>query len=305
MSDAVLLLAYGGPDSLDDIPAYLLDVRGGRETPPRLLEQVTERYRQIGGRTPLTEITRSTAARLQDVVGMPVYVGMRHWRPSICQAVTHMAASGVRRCVAVCMAPQFSEMSVGAYRAKLSEVIHETSSAGRELAVTFVESWHTQPHYLEGIAANVRETLSRFPAALRDRVLVIFTAHSLPESVLERCDPYPVQVRETAALVAERLGLASARWTFGFQSARQDGMPWLGPQIEVLVPELAQAGERGLLIAPIGFVADNMEVLYDLDISVQRIARSAGMRLERTPMLNDSPALVNALADVVRSHSKP
>jgi len=302
VSDAVLLLAYGGPDSLDDIPAYLLDVRGGRETPPRLLEEVTDRYRQIGGRSPLTEITRGAAVRLQGAVGMPVYVGMRHWRPSIREAVARMAGDGIRRCIAVPMAPQSSEMSTGAYRARLSEAVRETSSPGRELAVTFVESWHTQPHYLEGIAANVRETLSRFPPDRREGVLVIFTAHSLPAFILERGDPYPSQVRETASLVAELLGLSAARWTFSFQSARQDGVPWLGPQIEALVPELAQAGGRDLLVAPVGFVADNMEVLYDLDIGVRRIARDVGVRLERTPMLNDSLALVNALTDVVRSH---
>ena len=305
MRQAVLLLAYGGPDSLHDIPAYLMDVRGGRETPPRLIDEITDRYRQIGGRSPLTEITRSTAAQLQDSLGMPVYVGMRHWRPFIRQAVTQMAGDGIRRCVAVCMAPQYSEMSGGAYRARLSEAVRETAITGRELAVTFVESWHTQPHYLEGIAANVQETLSRFLPDRRQGVLVIFTAHSLPASVLERGDPYSFQVRETAALVAERLGLSQARWTIGFQSARQDGVPWLEPQIEALVPELARTGERDLLVAPVGFVADNMEVLYDLDIGLQRIARCVGVRLERTPMLNDSPPLVNALADVVRNHLNP
>jgi protoporphyrin/coproporphyrin ferrochelatase len=302
---AVLLLAYGGPDSLDDIPAYLLDVRGGRETPPRLLEEITDRYRQIGGRSPLTEITRSTAARLQDVVGMPVYVGMRHWHPSIREAVGQMATDGVRRCIAVCVAPLASEMSTGAYRARLSEAVRETAITGRGLAVTFVESWHTQPYYLAGIAASVRETQSRFPPDRRAGVLVILTAHSLPASILERGDPYSSQLRETASLVAERLGLSQARWTIGFQSARQDGVPWLEPQIEAWVPELAQAGERDLLVAPVGFVADNMEVLYDLDIGLQRIARSVGVHLERTPMLNDSPPLVNALADVVRNHLNP
>lgn len=305
MSDAVLLLAYGGPDGLDDIPAYLLDVRGGRETPPQLLAEITDRYRQIGDRSPLTAITRSTAARLQDTLDMPIYVGMRHWRPSIRQAVEQMAADGIRRCLAIPMAPQYSEMSSGAYRARLSEASGELTVDGGELAVTFVKSWHTQPLYVAGIAANVEATLSRFPADVRGRVLVIFTAHSLPASIMELGDPYPSQVRETAALTAEWLGLASARWTFAFQSARQDGVPWLGPQIEALVPELAQAGQRDLLVAPVGFVADNLEVLYDLDIGVQRIARRAGVRVERMPMLNDSPALVNALAAVVRSQLNP
>jgi ferrochelatase len=296
MSEAVLLLAYGGPESLDDIPAYLLDIRGGRETPQRLIDEITDRYRQIGGRSPLLEITRSAAAKLQNATGVPVYVGMRHWRPFIRETVARMVADDIRRCTAICMAPHYSTLSIGAYRARLAEAL---ASAGSDMAVDFVESWHTQPQYLEGIATNVRETLRRCSVDDRARVLVIFTAHSLPTSILDRGDPYPAQLRETAILLADRLNLASDRWTFSFQSAAQTGTPWLGPQIEALVPELAQAGERNLLIAPVGFIADHVEVLYDLDIGVQRIARSVGVRVERTPMLNDSPALVSALTSIV------
>jgi len=295
MTDAVLLLAYGGPDSLDDIPAYSLDIRGGRETPQRLIDDIADRYRQIGGRSPLLEITRSTAAKLSVALGLPVYVGMRHWHPFIRETVARMAGEGVRRCTAICMAPHYSSLSIGAYRARLAEAL---AVVGGGMAVHLVESWHTQPHYLDGLTANVLVTLGRFPADAR--VLVVFTAHSLPASILERGDPYPAQLRETASLVAERAQLPADRWTFSYQSAAQTGTSWLGPQIEALVPELAQAGERNLLIAPVGFIADQVEVLYDLDIGVQRIARSAGVRVERTPMLNDSPALVNALADIVR-----
>jgi ferrochelatase len=299
MSKAVLLLAYGGPDSLADIPAYLMDIRGGRETPQRLVAEITERYRQLGSSSPLLRITRSTAAKLGAVVDLPVYVAMRHWRPFIRETVAQMAADDIRRCITICMAPHYSTLSIGAYRARLTEAL---ASAGSDMAVAFVESWHTQPHYLEGIVANVREALLRFPVNVRDGVKVIFTAHSLPASILERGDPYSVQLRETATLLAGRLGLAPDRWTFSFQSAAQTGTPWLGPQIEALVPELAQAGERNLLIAPVGFIADHVEVLYDLDIGMQRIASSVGVRVERTPMLNDSSALVNALASIVRAY---
>lgn len=297
MSEAVLLLAYGGPDSLDDIPAYLLDIRGGRETPQRLIDDITDRYRQIGGRSPLLEITRSTATKLSAALGLPVYVGMRHWHPFIRETVARMAGEGVRRCTAICMAPHYSSMSIGAYRARLEEAL---AVVGGGMAVHLVESWHTHPHYLDGIATNILETLCRFPADAR--VLVVFTAHSLPASILERGDPYPAQLHETASLVVERAQLPADRWTFSYQSAAQTGTPWLGPQIEALVPELARAGERNLLIAPVGFIADHVEVLYDLDIGVQRIARSAGVRVERTPMLNDSPALVNALASIVSAY---
>ena len=295
MSEAVLLLAYGGPDSLDDIPAYLLDIRGGQETPQRLIDDIADRYRQIGGRSPLLEITRSTATKLSASLGLSVYVGMRHWQPFIRETVARMAGEGVRRCTAICMAPHYSSMSIGAYRAKLEEAL---AVVGGDMAVHLLESWHTHPHYLDGIATNILETLRCFPVDAR--VLVVFTAHSLPASILERGDPYPAQLHETASLVAERAQLPADRWTFSYQSAVQTGTPWLGPQIEALVPELAGAGERHLLIAPIGFVADHVEVLYDLDIGVQRIAQAAGVRVERTPMLNDSPALINALADIVR-----
>ena len=293
--DAILLLAYGGPDSLDDIPAFLLDVRGGRPAPPPMVAEITRRYRLIGGRSLLLAITQRTAEKLAAAVGLPVYVGMRYWHPFIRETVARMAGEGVRRGIAICMAPHYSSLSIGAYRARLAEAL---AVVGGGMAVHLVESWHTQPHYLDGIAANILATLGRFPADAR--VLVVFTAHSLPASILERGDPYPAQLRETASLVAERAQLPADRWTFSYQSAAQTGTSWLGPQIEALVPELAQAGERNLLIAPVGFIADQVEVLYGLDIGVQRIARSAGVRVERTPMLNDSPALVNALADIVR-----
>ncbi len=299
MKKAVLLLAYGGPDSLDDIPAYLQDIRGGRPTPPALLDEITHRYQLIGGCSPLLAITRSAAAKLHGVVGLPVYVGMRHWRPTIRETVAAMLADGVQHAVVICMAPHYSTMSIGAYRTRLDEAI---AVAGGELAVTFVESWYRQHDYLDGIAANVRETVLRFDPVERRSVLTVFTAHSLPEAIVERGDPYPVQLRETAAMLAERLDIPPDRWTFSFQSAAQTGVPWLGPQIEALVPELAQRGERSLLVAPIGFIADHVEVLYDLDIGVQAIARAHGVHIERTPMLNDSPALVAALAELVRTH---
>ena len=197
------------------------------------------------------------------------------------------------------MAPHYSSMSIGAYRARLDEAVAAT---GQEIEVDFVDSWHTQPDYLEGIAANVRETMARFPAETHGHVKVIFTAHSLPASILERGDPYPDQLAETSRLLAGRLELLEDRWTFSYQSAAQTGTPWLGPQIEELVVELAEAGEKSLLVAPIGFIADHVEVLYDIDIGVAEIARSHGVRLERTPMLNDSPALVAALASLVQDH---
>jgi ferrochelatase len=297
MKQAVILLAYGGPESLDDIPAYLLDIRGGRPTPQELIDDISHRYAQIGGRSPLLDITREAAANVAAQIGLPVYVGMRHWKPYIADVVAEMIAGGIEHIVAICMAPHYSMFSIGKYREKLEQAVEQCQAeTGQDIAVSFVESWHTQPDYLGGIVANVRQTLTRWPAAERARVKVVFSAHSLPAFILDKGDPYDSQLRETAGLLAGMLSLPDDRWTFSYQSAAKTGMPWLGPQIEALVPELAAAGERDLLIAPIGFIADHVEILYDIDIGVQAIARAHGVRVERPPMLNASRPLVDALS---------
>ncbi|GAB4570716.1 MAG: ferrochelatase [Anaerolineae bacterium] len=299
---AVLLLAYGGPDRLEDIPAYLLDIRGGRHTPQHLIDEITDRYAQIGGKSPLLEITREVAEKLSARLNMPVYVGMRHWTPYIKDAVAQMAQDGVTRAVVICMAPHYSRMSIGAYRRKLDEAIQAT---GATFQIDFVESWHTQPDYLAGVAANAQATLQLFPEDVRAGVKVVFTAHSLPAIILEQGDPYDAQLRETASLLAERLRLPEDRWTFCYQSAAQTGTPWLGPQIEELIPTLAREGERHVLVVPIGFIADHVEVLYDLDIGVQQIAREHGLQVLRPPMLNASEPLIRALEQLVAARFQP
>jgi len=273
----------------------LLDIRGGRETPQALVDEISHRYAEIGGYSPLLRITRNVAAQLQAEMGLPVYVGMRHWQPWIKDAVAQMVHDGVSRAIVICMAPHYSSMSIGAYRKRFDEALAAT---GATMDVHFVESWHTQPEYLAALVDNVRATRSRFPA--ETDVLTVFTAHSLPESIIARGEPYDRQLRETAALLAGRLELPDGRWMFSYQSAAKTGVPWLGPQIEDLVAELAQRGERNLLIAPIGFIADHVEVLYDIDVGVQRIAQAHGVRVERPPMLNDSPAMVAVLAAITR-----
>lgn len=303
---AVILLAYGGPDSLDDIPAYLFDIRGGRPTPQLLIDEITERYRLIGGRSPLLDITHSAAVKLERKLNRPVYVGMRHWAPFIADVVAQMADDGIEHVTAICMAPHYSELSIGKYREKLDQAISDTSAkTGLAMTTSFVDSWFAQPDYLQAIADNVDDTLLRWPKAKRDQVMIVFTAHSLPEFILERGDPYDAQLKETATLLAELLQLSNKQWTFSYQSAAKTGVPWLGPQIEDYVVELAAEGHKDLLIAPIGFIADHVEVLYDIDIGVQQIAQSCGVRLERTPMLNDSDPLIKALASLVIAASRP
>jgi ferrochelatase len=299
---AVILLAYGGPDSLDDIPAYVRDIRGGRHTPQHLVDEISKRYRLIGGRSPLLEITQSVAQKMQMRLDLPVYVGMRHWHPLIGDVVKEIAAKGVRHLVAICMAPHYSMLSIGKYKEKLNEAVTANKAT---IETKFVESWYDQPDYLRGISENVRQTLSRWPVTEQEQVKIVFTAHSLPEFILERGDPYDEQLRQTASLLAERLALPADRWTFSYQSAALTGVPWLGPQIEDLVVDLAQAGEKNLLITPIGFIADHVEVLYDIDIRVQQIAQEQGVHIERPPMLNDSAPLVDALTALISETLEP
>ncbi len=299
-------MAYGGPASLDDVEPYLLDVRGGRPTPPELVAEIKERYRRIGGRSPLLEITRAQAHALEtrlnsDGRNFRVYVGMRHWHPYIREAVAQIIADKIAHVVALCMAPHYSRMSVGAYFEKLRAA---QSEWGAVFDVTFIESWHDHPLLIQAIAEQVQSALKRFPPSPsgRDDVQIVFTAHSLPERIIREGDPYDTQLRETARALAARLGLAP--WRFCYQSAGRSGEPWLGPPVEKVVVELADAGQKNILVVPIGFVADHVEVLYDIDIEVKRLAEARGARLERTESLNISPTFIEALVDIVKSKLK-
>jgi len=311
ISYAVLLMAYGGPNSLDDIEPYLRGILSGREMPPELVEEVQQRYALVGRRSPLLEITRAQARALEERLNVEsegragarpaptyrVYVGMRHWHPYIRQAVEQMVEDGLRHVVALCMTPHYSRMSVGAYFEKLREV---QEALGVALNVAHVKSYHDHPLLIQAIAEKVQTGLECFPAGVRDRVRVLFTAHSLPAALLQRGDPYDAQVRETARLVAARVGLEADRWQFCYQCAGAGNVLWLGPQIEEVVVELAKADQTRILVAPIGFVADHVEVLYDVDIACRNLAAARGVHLERTESLNTTPLFIEALTDIVR-----
>jgi ferrochelatase len=297
----LLLMAYGSPDSLEDMEAYLLDIRSGRPTSKELVQEIKERYAEIGGRSPLLDITREQAAALEkelnrryadQAINFRAYVGMRHWQPRIRAAVEQMAADGIKQAVAMVMAPHSSRMSTGAYYKSLVAAI---SGVDPNLDVAWVENWHDHPGLIEAIAEKAEAARARIegPAPY-----VIFTAHSLPARILAQGDPYDEQLNETARLLAERLNLEPGRWRFSYQSAGQSPEPWLGPHIEAVVAELADAGEEYLLVVPIGFVCDHVEVLYDIDIACRDIAKQHGARLERSDSLNTSPAFINALADI-------
>ena len=300
----VLLMAYGGPDSLDDIEPYLLDIRGGRPTSPELVEEIRERYALIGGRSPLLELTRQQAQALEAQLNCPgearyrVYVGMRHWQPRIKETVADMVEDGIEQAVTLVMAPHYSRMSTGAYFARLDEALDDL---GADIVFTRIESWHDHPGLIAALEEKTIEALARYERDGTDALpKVIFSAHSLPTRILDWGDPYDAQLHETAGRVAERLDLPPDRWLFCYQSAGRSPEPWLGPQIEDVIVELAQADEKRLLMAPIGFVCDHVEVLYDIDIESRGLAEAHGARLERSESLNASPTFIAALADMVK-----
>jgi ferrochelatase len=296
MNDAVLLMAYGSPDRLDQVEAYYTDIRRGNPPPPELLDELLGRYRAIGGGSPLSRIVEDQRSALQAELaarGRPirVYAGMRHIEPRIGTIVEGMGGDGVERFVAIALAPQKSSNAAGYRRAV------ETALAGlgdHATAVAYVDSWYDQPRFIEALAVTTGEAMARFPDA--GHVQVMFTAHSLPARVVAEGDPYAQQLAGTAALVAARLGLTA--YEFSFQSAGRTGEPWLGPDILDEIRRLAAAGVAELVIRPIGFVADHLEVLYDIDIEAQAVARSVGVRLERARSMNDDPIFIAALADV-------
>lgn len=299
----VLLMAYGTPRSLDEVEAYYTHIRGGRRPSPELIAGLVARYRAIGGLSPLLDITRRQAAALEAALNgaqgktFRVYVGMKHAPPFIADAVTDMASDGLSRGLAMALAPHYSRMSIGGYINTVKKALGDLPSP---LPTTFVESWHDHPTFLAVLEEGLHEALGRLSQAERAAVHVIFTAHSLPARILEWDDPYPRELRRTCEGVARLAGLQ--RWDFAYQSAGHTPDPWLGPDVTEVLERLAAEGKRAVVICPIGFVADHLEVLYDIDVECQALAASRGMRLERTPSLNDRPRFIAALAEVVRAH---
>lgn len=307
MKKALLVMAYGGPDSLDDIEPYLLDIRGGRPTSPELVAEIRGRYARIGGRSPLLEITRGQAQMLEQCLNnlssedtYQAYVGMRHWKPYIRDVVAQIARDGLRGGLAFCMTPQASRMSTGAYLQKLREA---QSALDAPLELVFVESWYDQPFLIEALARKARAARDTFPTGERQSLHYLFSAHSLPASIKEQGDPYEDQLLTTTRLLATELGLTADQWTFGYQSAGAGAVRWLGPSVEEILPELAAKGKKNIVITPVGFMADHVEILFDLDIEAQEIAREHGLRLARSETLNTSPDFIEGLAKFLLERS--
>jgi ferrochelatase len=300
MKVGVLLMAHGAARGLDDLPRYYAHIREGRPLSDAVLEELTQRYRAIGGHSPLHEITASLARRLAGVlqarpgvVDWHVYYGFRHAPPYIADAVAAMAADGVDRGVGVVLAPHDSAMSGARYRAAAEAA--RSSVSGAPL-LTYVPSWHLEPRFVHLVASRVREAQTRWPDAERSRVRVVFTAHSLPERLQAQGDPYAHQVQATAQAVAKLAGLG--RWEVAWQSAGRTGDAWMRPDILEVIHRAAQEGTAGLVVCPVGFVADHLEVLYDLDVEAAGVAAEEGLRWVRTRSLNDDPAFAEVLADI-------
>ena len=292
---AVLLLAHGSPDSVEEVPDFLLRVTGGRPLPPPIVDEVKHRYGLIG-RSPLTELTLKQGEVLARELELPVYVGMRNWKPFIADALRAMTSDGIQHAVAICLAPQNSRTSVGLYRSELT-INRETS-----FTIDFVDSWHDHPLLIKAFAEKLRAGWDRARREAGTQNLpIIFTAHSVPERTIAEGDPYESQAKETASLVAREAALAPEDWAFAFQSQGMSGGAWLGPRVEDTILGLKEKGHRAVFLQPIGFLCDHVEVLYDIDIGFKKFAETHGMRLWRAESLNDSALLAAALADVART----
>jgi len=283
-SDAVVLMAYGSPERVADVPAYYADIRGGRPISPARLEDLVARYRALGieDANPLNAITEATRAALEEDIGLPVFTGMKHWQPRIADAVESALAGGATRLVGLVLAPHYSALSIGGYRRLLDQAV-----AGRA-AVAFVESWYDEPGFIGLLAERVRGTDAH----------VVFTAHSLPERILADGDPYRDQLLETSRLVAAEAELDD--WSFSFQSESPTGEPWLGPDILDHLDALAAGGAQRVLVCPVGFVSDHLEIRWDLDHEARDRAHELGIAFDRIEMPNDDPEFVAALGTIVR-----
>jgi ferrochelatase len=302
MMKALLLLAFGGPRSLEEVE-FLLTCLFGRKPSPELLERVKERYRLIGGCSPLPAITERQAKALEEKLNsrgysFKSYVGMRYSQPLIEETLREILRDGIKEVVAIPMAPFRSRFSTGAYKEELNRA---NRISGEKLKITFIEGWHSHPLFLQAVAERVVEGLKQFTPGERRRGHLIFTAHSLPESIVGN-DPYVEDMKESVNEVLKRVG--PFPWHMAFQSKGGGPGRWIAPDVESVLVELNKIGIKEVLIIPIGFVSDHIEVLYDIDILYKEKAESLGMTLKRIPSLNSSVGFIEALASIVEDHIK-
>ncbi|WP_135227637.1 ferrochelatase [Deinococcus fonticola] len=297
----ILFMAYGGPESLDDMPGYLSDIRAGRVTSSAVLDEITNNYRQIGGKSPLPEFTRAqvdATMRQLESTRRPLraYIGMRHWSPWIEDAVRDMLDDGITQAVAIVLAPHYSSLSVAKYQKKIKAALEMYHG---HIDFAFIDDYHTEPGYITALADRVRAGIQSFPEAERGDVHVILSAHSLPVRIEKEGDPYSKQLLESAHLIATHAGLRGDQWSWSYQSAGRSPEPWLGPQLDEHMHDLAAKGVKKVVSVPVGFVSDHVEILFDIDIAAQEVAQELGMTLVRPPALNTDPLFIGTLASVI------
>ncbi len=303
--DAVLLIAFGGPDRMDDVRPFLANVLRGRPASPDRIEEVVRHYELIGGRSPLNELTFRQARALQQVLEsegrvLPVYVGMRNWHPYFHETLADMQQCGVRRAIGFILAAQQSDASCGRYQRELAVALRALGRAGPR--IDFVDSWHAHPLFICAVAERVRDAFSSIPPERRGATRVVFTAHSIPTAMAAE-SPYVAQLTDGARLVAAQAG--SEQYRLAYQSRSGNlSEPWLEPDIDEVVRDEARRGTRDLLVVPLGFLCDHVEVLYDLDIKARKIADAVGVNFVRAQTVNDHPAFVRMMAAVIRQHER-
>jgi protoporphyrin/coproporphyrin ferrochelatase len=306
---AVLLMAYGSPNRLEDVEPYFTDIRGGRTPSREAIEELASRYRRVGVPTPLLAVSMELGRELERLLNLDppddeiytVHLGMKHWTPHIATAVEEVVESGADRLMAIVLAPHYSKISTEGYRRKVEAALaterrrSTPNGSASPVSLDFVETWHELDGYLDAVAENVRAVRAEF--ANPEEVVAVFTAHSLPARILVEGDPYQDQLLRTSELVARRAGIE--QWRFSYQSQSHTGEPWLGPDLLDTIEELAAHGHRAVLVASVGFIADHLEILYDIDIEAKEKAAALRIELRRTPMLNADPRLARALHALV------
>jgi ferrochelatase len=301
--DAVLLIAFGGPQGLDDIRPFLANVLRGRRVAPGRVEEVARHYEMFGGISPLPEITRRQAEALRQRLltsgtALPVYVGMRNWHPFIADTMAEMSGAGVRRAIGFIAAAHASYSSCGQYKENVRDARLALRERGlADIAITYVPAWYAHPRFVQANAAHVSEALARLAAALAERARLVFTAHSIPLAAAERCR-YREQLTESARLVAQQLGRSDWALVYQSRSGRPED-PWLEPDVCDYLRHARTAGLEAAVLCPIGFLCDHLEVLYDLDHEAAGLAREMGLPLVRAATVNDAPSFIEMMADVV------
>jgi ferrochelatase len=292
-------MTYGSPASLerDEVRDYLARVRGSREPDPDLVDEFTRRYRIIGG-SPLVEISRAQAAALEDALGWPVAIGMRFSEPSILTGLSALAMAGVTNVAAIVLSPQYSPLLMGGYDRAIDDARANLGDAAPDVRVS--GAWHEEPGFVAALAGQVAAVLEGLSPGDREAVRVLMTAHSLPKRVAEQEPDYLAQLRATAEAVAAAAGLVDGTWTFCWQSAGHEPGEWMKPDFADLMPEIAASGGRWVLVVPVQFLADHLEILYDIDVGAREQAERCGLGFSRIESLNAKPGLIEALAAVAR-----